>query len=265
MTKSRHINRPRFRWTMRQLWKVWREYPHRPTAAIAAEIGCRIQSVYQKAAEWDLHKSVAFNASPASGRNVKGHAPHGMRTRFQKGITPANKGLRRPGWARGRMRETQFKKGELNGVALRRYKPVGSHRVNADGYLDRKVCDDGLPHRRWVGVHRLVWIESNGPIPSGHIIRFNPGRRTTDLALITPDALECITLRENRLRNSIHQVMAPELRQITLLRGQITRLINRRLRDAKDDRRSARAPVRHARRASRRKEPDGHRAGQGSG
>ncbi len=105
------------------------------------------------------------------------------------------------------------------------WKPVGTYRINADGYLDRKIKDEGRPQDRWERVHRLVWIEHRGPIPEGHIVVFKPGRRTTDLEAITVDALECITRRELAARNTI-QRYPPELQSAMRLAGKLRRRIH---------------------------------------
>jgi hypothetical protein len=266
MTKSRHVNRPRFRMTPAALEIIRRDYPNAATADIAKQLGCHIGVIYRTAWAYGLKKSIEFCASPQSGRVYKGnHDGRGAEYRYPKGNVPANKGLRRPGYAPGRMASTQFKKGQRPEEA-RNYIPIGGFRINADGMLDRKMCDDCIPQNRFMGYHRYVWIMANGPIPPGHVVRFKPNRKTTWAFAITPDALECITLRENRLRNSIHQVMSPELREISYLRGQIKRTINRRLKDGKEhDRGAPRAPVRHTRRAARQKGANGYRAGARSG
>lgn len=102
---------------------------------------------------------------------------------FAKGQTPQNKGLRRPGWAPGRMRETQFVKGERRGVAVKLYKPVGTERLSKEGYLERKI-HDGLPlQSRWRAVHLVRWEEANGPVPKGMCLKFIDGdRRNTEPA-----------------------------------------------------------------------------------
>jgi hypothetical protein len=94
----------------------------------------------------DKAKSEAYLASPAACRLRRGDnigAPY----RFTKGHVPANKGLRRPGWGPGRMKETQFRKGERQGRAVKLYKPIGTERVSKDGYTERKI-NDGLPLQR---------------------------------------------------------------------------------------------------------------------
>lgn len=143
--------------------------------------------------------------------------------RFQKGHASWNKGMK--GWeSGGRSAETRFKPGRLPHT----WKPIGTYRVNADGYLDRKVSDTGYPPRDWIAVHRLVWAEANGPIPPGHFVTFKPGRRTTEPERITPDALELVTRQELMRRNSVHTRMPPELARLVQLRGALIRKIRNR-------------------------------------
>src|SRR5438094_339747 len=105
------------------LRRVWSEeerarlaalYPHRPTKEVAQALGRGISGVYRMAAMRGIAKSPEFLASDESGRLKKGHEP-------------ANKGLRRPGWYAGRMRETQFQKGRArSGKAAENWAPIGS-------------------------------------------------------------------------------------------------------------------------------------------
>lgn len=148
--------------------------------------------------------------------------------RFQPGQPPANKGLRRPGWAPGRMASTQFKKGQMAGAAQRNYQPIGTERISKDGYLERKVTDDHpVPARRWVGVHRLVWEAANGPIPPGHAVAFREGKRTAVAEEITVDRLELVSRVELMRRNSYHNNYPKEVAQLIQLKGALNRKINR--------------------------------------
>lgn len=112
-------------------------YPHRPTPAVAARLRRTLCATYARADKLGLRKSATYLASPAACRLRRGDNV-GAAFRFQKGQVPANKGLRRPGWAPGRMKETQFTPGTLNGMAAQRFKPIGSTRM-VDGYLYRKL------------------------------------------------------------------------------------------------------------------------------
>jgi hypothetical protein len=183
-------------------------------------MGLRVEQVYQKANRAGLKKSAAFLASPAAHRldGVIGAA-----TRFKPGQSSWNKGVSYQ--AGGRSPETRFKPGTLNGKAQTLYQPVGTYRINGDGYLDRKISDDALPHKRWVAVHRLVWIAAHGEIPPGHVIVFLPGRKTTDLEQITADALECISRRDLVARNTIHRY-PPELQQVIRVAAKLRRRID---------------------------------------
>lgn len=161
-----------------------------------------------------------------SNPNPKRH-PASMASQFKPGHTPWNKG--RQFEAGGRSAETRFRPGQLRGVALHNYVPIGTLRITADGLLERKITDDPalVPARRWVAVHRLVWQAAHGPIPDGHIVVFKPGQATTVEADITPDRLECITRRENMRRNSLHTRMPPDMARLYQVKGAITRHINR--------------------------------------
>lgn len=220
----------------RQVWRpeeietLRRLYADLPTQQIAELLGRTAHKVYAKANTLGLAKSEAYLASPAACRLRRGD---NIGQRFQKGHVPWTKGLRRPGYAPGRMKETQFKKGELSGRNLKRYKPLGALRIRPDGYLERKVTHDGRGSQRWKAVHQLVWIEAHGQIPDGHVIAFKPGLRTNVLEEITLDRLELTTLQELMRRNSIHN-LPPELKETVQLLGRVRRVINRRTREKQD-------------------------------
>lgn len=205
-------------------------YADEPTETIARDLGMPIGRVYQHAHKLGLAKSAAFYASDKAARIQRGRTdPRFVATQFKKGLVPANKGLRRPGWASGRMAETQFKKGSMSGAAQHNYVPIGSERISKDGYLERKVTDDPtiVPARRWVGVHRIVWETTHGPIPHGHAVAFRAGKRTAIAAEITPDRLELISRAELMRRNSYHTNYPKEVAQLIQLKGALNRKINR--------------------------------------
>lgn len=202
-------------------------FPVNNTAVVARLIDRTHSSVVQRAAILGAKKSPGYLAERAGRKN--GHEPGSVAHRFKPGQVPANKGLRRPGWAPGRMASTQFKKGAMAGAAQHNYVPIGSERISKDGYLERKVTDDPAlaPARRWVGVHRLVWEAVNGPVPTGHAVVFLPGRKTADAARIAPDGLELVSRAELMRRNTRHR-FPPELNQLLSLKAALTRKINSR-------------------------------------
>lgn len=203
-------------WTAEQLDTLRRLYAMTPTIQIAELIGRPLRATYAKATELGLRKAPEYFAAHQAGRTV---GDRGRATRFQPGQTPWNKGTSyRPG---GRCAETQFKPGQRPHT----WRPVGTYRVNADGYLDVKITDDGRPQDRWERVHRLVWIEANGPIPRGHVVVFRPGRKSTVLEDITADALECISRQELAARNTIHRY-PPALKQAIRLAAKLRRKLD---------------------------------------
>lgn len=217
-------------------------YPDVPTADIAALMDLRLGQVYQRAARLRIGKSPEFLALDASGRVRRGKQhPRMIASQFQPGLIPWNKGVHYV--AGGRSAETRFKKGCMSGAAQHNYVPIGSLRTNAEGYLERKMTDDQAlaPARRWVGVHRLVWIQTHGALPPGHIVRFRPGMATAVLEQITVERLECISRAEHARRNhpsSKH----PELGRLVQLKGAITRQVRRIAREQQSTNDGATAP-----------------------
>lgn len=208
-------------------------YPHEPTASLAADLRRTISSVYQRAKNMGLKKSDEYLASPAACRLRRGDNV-GAACRFQEGHVPANKGLRRPGYAPGRMKETQFKKGHRSGIAASNWKPIGTILTDTDGYLRIKVREaqhgkeaTGFGNTRvWPLLQRHVWEQTNGPIPSDHVICFKDGNKQN----CAIENLECISRAERMSRNTIHNLPKELVRTLQLL-GALNRQINRRVKN----------------------------------
>jgi len=209
-------------WTSAEREQLRELYPGQPTAEVAAAIGRSRLSVYGEAGKLGLKKSQAYLASPAASRLRRGDNI-GAANRFLPGHVPANKGLRRPGYAPGRMRETQFKRGERRGVAAKLWKPIGTERISKDGYLERKVNNNLPLQRRWRAVHLILWEQANGPLPPGHAVAFKNGDKL-DRRL---ENLELITRAELMRRNTIHN-LPPELKDTIQLAGRLKRAIRKR-------------------------------------
>lgn len=210
-----------------------RLYPDEPNAAIARRLRRTVQAIYARAEKFGLHKSAAYMASPHAYRFRRGQGG-GEAFRFPKGHVPANKGQRRLGYAPGRMKETQFKRGMLNGVAALRFMPIGSTRL-CDGYLYRKISTKSGPWTvNWKLEHVLIWTQAHGPVPAKHALAFRNHDRT-DVRL---DNLELITRRELMARNTVHNLPKPLAHAVQLL-GALNRQIRRRTRGEEQDRRSA--------------------------
>ena len=222
MTKSLGLIAPRRAWSEFELAVMQLHYPITAAANLAELFNREVYTVYAKAKKLGLAKSPEFLASPASGRT--GFDGRGQGGQFRKGLVPANKGKKFP----GRVTPTTFQKGQVSVNTM----PIGSYRVNADGFVERKFAQVPGPYtKRWIPVHREIWITANGPIPDGHVIAFKPGLKTTDPALVTLERLDCITHAENMARNTFHR-FGPEVAKVVQLRGAITRQINKRLKES---------------------------------
>lgn len=229
MTQSRGIQRTHRFWTDVEVELLVRNYADSRTDDIATVLDRPLHQVYAKAKKLGLAKSQAYLDSPAACR-LRREGEVGKAYRFPKGIVPANKGLRRPGWSVGRMRETQFKAGTRAGTAGSNWKPIGAYRTDSDGMLLVKVSDvvAATWTVNWRYVHKQVWERTNGPIPEGYVLRFRDGMKTADPELLTVDRLELLTLAENLARNRL----PPELQKLSQLRGVLTRAINRKAKEA---------------------------------
>lgn len=225
MTKSRGILPPRKPWTAADDDAMRRFYPDTLARDLAAQLGRTEKAVHARAKNLGVRKSEEWLAGPMAQR-LDGHRGSGCR--FQPGHKPWSAGTKGVCGTHEGSRATQFKPGRKPQEA-RNYLPIGSYRLNHDGYLERKMTDDPalMPARRWTAVHRLVWADANGAIPEDRIVVFKVGRRTAVLEEITVDRLECVTRAEHAARVRL----APELMQIHQLRGQITRQINKRLKE----------------------------------
>jgi hypothetical protein len=233
-------------WTAEQIEIFRREFPLRSTAEVAELIGRTVQACVGRAAKLGIAKNPEYKtrAWRECGQRLAA-SPIAVANRIQKGNIPPNKGVRRPGWFAGRMRETQFKKGQIPG----NYLPVGTVRTNADGYLRIKIAAEsdgkGASDKAWEFVHRRVWEKARGPIPPGHRIWWKDGNHK-NCAL---ENLELLSDQEHMARTTIHN-LPPELKQMIQLTGALKRKIkNRERKDAaKQNVGSSQSSVRSARR-----------------
>ncbi|EPH66144.1 hypothetical protein D931_01383 [Enterococcus faecium 13.SD.W.09] len=111
----------------------------------------------------------------------------GLTGYFEKGHVPINKGTK--GMFNVGGNKTSFKKGE----PARNHKPVGTERIDRDGYVIVKVQDDGPWHKRWRPKHKLEWEKVHGEIPKGYVLIFLDGNKQN----ITMDNLKLVTQGQN--------------------------------------------------------------------
>ena len=112
-----------------------------------------------------------------SGQFKRGAIPWNTGT---KGVVVANSGT--------------FRQGHRPGNWL----SIGAERINGDGYRDRKLTDTGVGRVDWVPVHRIVWQEANGLLPSDRVVIFIDGDKTN----ITLDNLQDVSRGELGVLNT---------------------------------------------------------------
>ena len=188
-------------WTAQELGIVRELYPHRPTAEIAKRLGRgrTVDKVHAIANKHGVHKTAEFVSEFC---RIRPGQKIGAAFCFPKGHVPANKGLRRPGFGPGRMKETQFKKGQLPHNTDPDYYVLGALRVNADGYIDMRVSfEPGA--LGWKALHTILWEDAHGPVPPSYALRFKDGDR---LNVDVDNNLELISRADLCRRNSIHNL-----------------------------------------------------------
>ncbi len=112
----------------------------------------------------------------------------GRTGRFNKGHTPHNKGKKMSPEVYEKIKPTLFKKGQtINN------RPVGSERIDKDGYAVVKVAEPN----KWKLKHITIWESYNGPVPKNHCVIFLDG----DIRNFNIDNLALITRAENLYLN----------------------------------------------------------------
>lgn len=105
--------------------------------------------------KFNLQKTIIQISSLMKRKGIKtGRTGH-----FEKGAIPFNKGMK----GQQKSNVTSFKKGCIP----HNYVPIGSERVNSDGYVDIKISEN-----KWKQKHRIIWEEVNGPIPRNSCLIF---------------------------------------------------------------------------------------------
>lgn len=249
-------------WSAKERKQLRKLYPDASTAHLVEVFKRPRGKIYAQAQKLGLNKSAAFHADVKRSGRFDKLSRAGEAYRFKKGIVPANKGLRRPGYAPGRMASTQFKKGQKPHTY--RYK-IGDTRINSDGYIDRKIREDLKGSMNWRPLHRILWIQAHGPVPPGHLVALKDGNKLNCVL----ENLELMTLADNARRNAVWRKLPKELAGIVMLRAVLQRQINKRDPRAKvethERRKAARRAIRNALRTARQGKPDGHRPSEGGG
>lgn len=201
--KKLGFTKNRFRWTENAVETLKARYSDTKSSVLAEELGCTLESLYNKVFTLGLKKSKEYLNSPECGRLLKG-VRRSPKTEFKKGQQAWNKGKKMK--VVGRMAETQFKKGNkpFNWV------PVGTESL-VKGYVKIKVAEPNV----WKFKQRYVWEQHHGEIPKGYLIIFKDKNRFN----FAIENLEKVSKKEHRLRNSIHKYPSELQQTIRQLAG----------------------------------------------
>ena len=137
---------------------------------------------------------------------------------IKKGSVPPNKGKQMPAELRDKISHTWFKGGSLphntkhdNDISVRMHKRCGKH------YKYIRISQ-----AVWVPYHRYTWEQVYGAVAENHLISFKDGNTMN----CNIENLECITMSENMLRNTIQNIPEEIKRTIQILNG-FKRKLNR--------------------------------------
>lgn len=122
--------------------------------------------------------------------------------RIKQGHVPHNKGMK--GVFNAGCEKTWFKSGHLP----KTWRPVGSERVDVEGFVCVKVAEPNI----WRFKHRVLWEQHNGPIPSDCALVFIDGDRLNivlENLMVLHRGVVAIANKEGRVAT-----LAPELRAV---------------------------------------------------
>ncbi len=182
-------------------------------------------SIYEMCYRLGLQKDPEWNRLRRE-REIENLRKAGIKHRFKKGQVAHNKGEKGKTGTHPNTKKNWFKKGHGSQPA-----PIGTERVNPEGYRERKIADNRYVSARfnWKFVHRLLWEEHNGPIPRGHSVTFRNGDKTD----IRIENLELVTRAELMNRNSV-QNYPENVRAAVHAASRLSRVINSRMGKSRD-------------------------------
>lgn len=117
------------------------------------------------------------------------HLNSGKTGCFQKGHVPSNKGKKMPAEVYEKVRYTMFPKGHMPV----QHRPVGSERINVDGYIEIKVEEP----KKWRLKHNVIYEQHYGAIPKGYVVVFLDGNKMN----LAPENLKLISRGELAIMN----------------------------------------------------------------
>ncbi len=192
-------------------------YPTTESSEIAKKLGVSLSRVYNRANFLGLKKERGFASRINKKRWQEGRMEGCRKGHYKKGNAPMNKGLKITEYmspeAIEKHKKTRFKKGNLS----HNYRPVGSQRIDKDGYIEVKIKDPNV----WELKHRYIWSKHNGKIPKSYKVRFIDGDRGN----FNINNLEIISEAELMNENTIHRY-PQEVRELIKLQSKLNKKLN---------------------------------------
>lgn len=186
-------------------------YPTVPSRALCEYLGYTSSQLYNKVFNMGIKKNPRIKYL----QNKKLSLKAGTKSRWQPGHVPHNKGIKMNRDVYAKVEPTMYKPGN---------KPFNTREPNATTIRYDKT---GRPYSYtkvkdslWVLTHRLIWESIYGLIPKGHVVRFKDGNNLN----LDIENLECIPMRENAIRNSIHRFPG-ELQTVIRLKSKLNKKI----------------------------------------
>lgn len=163
---------------------------------------------------FNQHFGLNWTVEKMKGFKSRNHFDSGLTGQFEKGHVPFNKGMK--GLCMGG-KETQFKKGHRP----KNYRPVGSERINVDGYIEIKIADPD----KWKHKHVWIWEQANGPVPESHAVLFGDG----DKMNVELNNLILVSRKQLAILNHMHLIKSDvELTKTAILIADLKNQTNKR-------------------------------------
>lgn len=199
-------------WTEEEQQVIKDMFPDHFASELAQILGRSETGIYQQA------KSLGVKSSKEKivrAAKMTAMHPNSIAARFKKGHVSHNLGKKMPSHVYEKAKHTMFKKGNRPA----NYRPVGSERLNVDGYVEVKIAEPN----KWRGKHRVIWEREHGEVPEGYSVSFKNGNRQ-DFSL---DNLILVTRSDLMHQNSFHNLYPEELKEVIRLKGVVKRQINK--------------------------------------
>jgi hypothetical protein len=200
------------------LKKIEALYPKRLSGDLARMFGISSHTVDGYSTRYGWKKDPDFKRDTARD-NMNNIRHLGAPYCFPKGHIPANKGKKQVTYmsaeAIAKTVHTRFQPGQIP----KNWRPVGSERIDVDGYVWTKVAEPN----KWRQKNHLTWEKHYGPIPKGMNCQFRDGnRQNMDIS-----NLYLISKRQQlKEQNSMYARYPKEIQDNIRALGYLTRKIN---------------------------------------